>query len=551
MRQSQTRFGVSLLGLLPLLAGCADEKVTGPAVTVAIWDATGGAEMTGCYARCKGSDPLDAAIAEAVGRACPAAVDAEGRDCSFIQGGDRIRVTADYGSIEFENCDSVTLPTLTMMLDDGGAIPVTGLEQECQEKKRYFAQKEILTPVARSADIRFRIASGTGYYKDTESFPLLRPTLSLDLDPCPAVVGQPGPHDCQMVAGVNTTTVTFSVPSGVTAETALISWDTSGTAILQKTVPLTVYGERKSGQFELPMPEQPGRTLSILAQVGDLAPQGRSVWLVSPAPLVMQVKKGIVTPDFQGALAPASLVTDPAPECRTFTVGVRAPDGAPGNRVTIEASQGTLDGAAPKVQKDLSADASNHATAAKLVLPLSPTSALVQLATSSGSMTSALEIPMAPIWPTAVSLTVASPSVLVGESGSAATSLKGFALPPKLGATFLPDTPLYVVVKATPIADPVVLPCGEPTPAEALQCDPTQPGQLPGGCLLTPKTVTVGSNGDFTVPVNGGVCFAGVVTVDIFAPTYTDSATCLSDRAVTSTPVRLTSGPALSLGYAP
>ncbi|MGK3963711.1 hypothetical protein WMF38_05990 [Sorangium sp. So ce118] len=550
MRQSQTTSAFSLLGLLPLLAGCADEKVTGPAVTVAIWDAMGGDEEKACYARCKDSAPLDAAIAEEVGRACPEAADAEGRDCSFDQGGDRIRITADYGPIAFDNCDSVAIPTLTVMLDDGGAIPVTGLEHGCQKSGRYFAQKEMLTPVTRSADIRFRVASGTGYFTDTGSFPLRRPTVSLDLDPCDAL-DPPGPQDCALMAGVQTTTVTVSVPAGVTAETALVTWDTSGTAITQKAVPLSVYGESKSGRFDLPMPEQPGRPLSIVAQVGDLAPQERSILLDTPAPLVMQMKKGVVTPDFQGALAPSSLTTDPAPECRTFTVGVRAPDGAPGNRVTIEASQGTLDSVGAKVQRDLSTDASNHVTNARLVLPASPTSSLVQLVASSGAMTAAHEIPFSPIWPASASLTVASPAIVVSASGSAATSIKGFALAPKIGATFLPDTRLHVVVTATPTADPVVLPCGALTRPEDLQCEPTKPGQLPGGCLLAPMTVTVASNGEFTIPINGGVCFAGVVTVDVFAPTYTDSATCLGDRSVSSTPVRLTHGPALSLAYGP
>ncbi|MFT3763944.1 MAG: hypothetical protein QM820_00225 [Minicystis sp.] len=544
MRRRTAAIALVILGALPSCG--ADVPESGPAVTVSVWD-----EEAGCYARCEGTSPLDPAVAAAAGQACPEQAGGLGRTCALRQGGDRVRIVADYGGVTVTSCADVTLPTLTAILDDEtGQKAIGGLSPGCVDHQHYFAQKTLTTPVTSSRTVRFRVASSASYFTDTPSFDLTRPAVGLAVARCLDAEGKPV-AGCSLVAGVDQTLVTITVPAGVAESTATLSWTVDGTSLQSQSVALAPSGSAtKAGSFQLPAPDAPGKTLTITAQVGDLEPASQSVALVAPDPLKIQIAKVGAALDFTSP-PPAVAAGDPTKECRRLTVGILAPKGAPGDTVMLKASQGTLDGSADPVTLKLHEAQPGRTASATLDLPVSPAGPLVQLTASSGNaLATSLQLQLLPILPTAAQLAAAKKSIIVDAGGSAAAEVSGFALAPG-GASFLEGSRVLVVVKATPSSGPAPLSCGAPSAASDLDCDPTVAGQLPGGCLLAPTSVKLGADGALTIPLAAGVCFAGTVTVDVYAATYASSEACLGDRKVTDGPVRLTTGPALALTYGP
>jgi hypothetical protein len=82
-----------------------------------------------------------------------------------------------------------------------------------------------------------------------------------------------------------------------------------------------------------------------------------------------------------------------------------------------------------------------------------------------------------------------------------------------------------------------------------VSCDPTKTGELPGGCLLAPKTVQVSPSGELSIPLSLGICFTGTVLVDVYSRAYASEEVCLGDRTVTDDAVRLTTGAVLAITY--
>jgi hypothetical protein len=66
---------------------------------------------------------------------------------------------------------------------------------------------------------------------------------------------------------------------------------------------------------------------------------------------------------------------------------------------------------------------------------------------------------------------------------------------------------------------------------------------------MTPKLVPVAPTGEFSISLAPGICFTGVVYVDVYSKKYTSNEQCLGDRTVTESAVRLTSGPVLAIHY--
>jgi hypothetical protein len=526
------------------LAACSPEPTQdGPVVSVSLWD-----EAAGCYGRCEGAPEIDAAVASAAGEACPERPG--GYACALRQGRDRVRLLADYRALTVTSCAAVPLPTLTEILDDDtGARPLGGLAPGCVDRQHFFAQRSLIAPVTPSRTLRFRVAADATYFTDTPSFDLTRPTVGLAVARCLDAAGQPL-AGCALVAGVDRTLVTITVPAGVAEGTATLRWTADGSATQSQSVTLAPGGgDDRSGSFELLVPDAPGANLTVTAQVGDLEPAAQSLSLVAPDPLQVALARPGAALDFSAPL-PALAAGDPTPECRTLTLAVLAPKGAPGDAVTLKASQGTLDGSIDAVVAALHAAAGGRLATATLKLPAAPTSMLVQLLAGAGAgLSTGRELDLLPILPVAAQLVAAQPTVALAASGSAAAQVTGFALAPG-GAAFLDGARVSVVVKATAGGAPT-LPCGAPSPAADLACDPTQVGQVPGGCLLAPTAVKLGADGALTIPLAAGVCFAGTVTLDVYATTYASSEPCLGDRKLTAAPARLTTGPALTLTYGP
>lgn len=530
-----------LSALASPLAGCADDTREGPAVTVHRLD-----QGRSCYIHCDASAPIDPSIASALGvEPCSSgAVEA----CVFEGGSDQIRVVADYGDIEFDSCLEVEAPLLSALLDNEGIVEVPEMVPGCAGGLRYFAHRAFAAPVAESASVRFRVSSGAHFFSDSGPFPLKPPGLSIAVERCLDPAGQAIP-DCSLIAGIDSTLVTVTAPEALLDDSAVLQFTTGLETSGSVTVGLEPSGSStKSGSHRLPMPDEAGSYLTITAQVGGLVATHNPIKLVAPRPFEMEVVKLGEKPDFVEPSAPTIVAGDPAEACRTFTAAVRAPDGAPGDRIALQTTMGTLDGLGKEVEKDLVGTGSDRHISATLTLPATPSDSQVGLFASSGGLSGSFFFELAPLLPAKAALSSPKKIIKVSATGSEQVTITGFALPPSPGAKFPAGTTLPVVIKAT--ADSVPIPsCGTPSTEAEINCDPTNEGDLPGGCLIAPKFVPVSSAGEFSIPISPGICFTGLVFVDVYSKTYTSNEQCLGDRTVTDDVVRLTSGPVLTLDY--
>lgn len=535
-------FATALLGFLAMpLAGCADDTREGPALTVQRLDVG-----RGCYIHCDASAPLDPAVASALGVAPCSSGGVEA--CSFEGGTDQLRVIADYGDLEFDSCLEVEAPALSALLDGEGIVEVPEMVPGCAGGGRYFAHRAFAAPIASSASVRFRVEASDYFFSDTGPFPLKPPNISIEVERCLDAAGEIIP-DCSLVAGIDSTLVTVTAPEAVLDDSAVIQFTTGLESSGSVTIGLEPSGNAmKSGSYRLPMPDEAGSYLSISAQVGGLFASHSPIKLVAPKPFKVEVVKLGEMPDFIEPSAPTIAAGEPIEACRTLTAAVLAPDGAPGDRIALQTTSGTLDGVGKAVEKELVWSGSNRLITATLTLPATPLETGVGLFAEAGALSGSLSFNLAPLLPGAAGLSTPKKVVKVGASGSEPVTLVGFALPPSPGAKFPAGTMLPVVIKATAAAVPIP-PCGVPSEETDLNCDPTMEGELPGGCLMAPKLVPVAPTGEFSISLAPGICFMGVVYVDVYSKKYTSNEQCLGDRTVTESAVRLTSGPVLAINY--
>ncbi|NUQ71978.1 MAG: hypothetical protein HUU21_00165 [Polyangiaceae bacterium] len=537
-------FAALLTGLFTLpLAGCGDDTREGPALTVQRLDIG-----RGCYIHCDASALLDPAVVSALGVTPCSSGGVEA--CSFEGGTDQLRVIADYGDLEFDSCLEVESPALSALLDGEGIVKVPEMVPGCAGGRRYFAHRAFAAPVASSASVRFRVESGDNFFSDTGPFPLKQPAISIEAERCLDAAGEVI-QDCTLVAGIDSTLVTVTAPDALLDDTAVIEFTTGFESSGSVTIELEPSGgAMKSGSYRLSMPDEAGSYLSISAKVGGLFATHAPIQLVGPRPLQIEVVKLGETPDFIAPRAPSVAAGEPIEACRTFTAAVLAPDGAPGDRVALQTTSGTLDGVGKGVEKELVWSGSNRLIMATLSLPASPSEMNVGLFAEAGALSGSLSFELAPLLPKAAGLSTSQKVVTVGASGSEPVTIVGFAVPPSPGAKFPPGTTLPVVITAAPSAAPI-LSCGAPLNETDIDCDPTKEGQLPGGCLLAPKFVSVTPAGEFTISLSPGICFTGIVYVDVYSKMYTSDEQCLGDRTVTEGAVRLTAGPVLAIDYQP
>jgi hypothetical protein len=384
-------------------------------------------------------------------------------------------------------------------------------------------------------------------------FELLPVLPKLRVPRCEDANGTPLPS-CTLVAGVDKVLAIVTTPFGVSETSATINFAVGGESSASSSPPLSVGSKQKVASTSFDLPPKPDAQVTVSAVVGSYQPPTPiTITLVAPDALQMQVAKDSNGLSFPNPPAPPTLTAgDPTPECRLVVVGVYAPDGAANNQVTLQSSQGPIDGIGDKVQKTLVPAMGGNLAFFNLALPASPSSQLVQLAANGGGLLNrTLLLTLDPVWPLQAQVATAKKAITVDKTGSQATSVAGTAIAP-LKASFLAGTKLAVVVTATPASPMPPLECGTPSSPSDLACDPTDSTQLPGGCLLAPKNVAVSPSGDFTIPLSSGVCFAGTITVDVYSRTYTSTAEpCLGDRTVSATPLRLTSGLPLTLTYGP
>lgn len=534
--------------LAAALLGCEEIDVRdGPDLEIQLLD-----REQGCHRTC-GAAQVAPEVASLVGEEpeCPTTGTAE-PECVFSGGSDRIRVIADYGDLAFASCGKVADPTLSVLVEDAGPTDIGAMVPGCGPDRRYFAYRTLTAPISESPSVRFRVTSGDAFLALSEPFRLTPAQLDLRVEAC-LHDGTP-PPDCELVAGVRQTVITIRAPRdlAVPNDMARLTYSTGAGTFNEVDVQLKVTEDHREGSYKLTMPSEPGETLTIDAAAGSLVAPTQTVTLVPAGPLQLSAAVPVAEP----SALPRIAAGEPEADCRKIAVTVSAPDGVPGDQVLVQASQGTFENGGNQITKSLFPNGALEQAITHLQLPKSPASQSVSLLASEagagGTVPPAfLSFELERIWPIAASLATATKQAALTDKGAPEVVIKGTALPPKTGAVLQPDTIVHVVVTAT--ADPTVaLPCGTPVSEEDLRCDATKPGELPGGCLLSPATVALGTQGAFEIKLSAGICFAGTVGVDVYSPTYeTSDELCLADRAVTDLPSRLTTGPVLAIQYKP
>ncbi|MEX1364722.1 MAG: hypothetical protein AB1Z98_16465 [Nannocystaceae bacterium] len=306
------------------------------------------------------------------------------------------------------------------------------------------------------------------------------------------------------------------------------------------TVPLEIASDdgRSSGSTWLPAPDRPGVTWSLRVRHDSLVaelPQGYQ--LTHPSTTRMLVldydpsappagRVGLEALDFDAPPpAPRRIVGEPDLACRELWVAVEARTPPSDGRITLVASAGALEPTEVPLE--------DGRGATRLTLPESAASPTLTITASGTDLPgSALTYRHVPTLPTAVVLYSGPPTIAVGPTGAASGSI--------FGQLYFPEgvdprsADIALVVNATDGTD--IEPCPTPVPASRLFCDAEDAlddGSLSGDCLLTPPDVMVGGSGAFSIPLTGGLCFTGTVTVDVHAAvTLEQAGTCVGEQAV-------------------
>ncbi|MCE9666335.1 hypothetical protein LY474_00800 [Myxococcus stipitatus] len=606
--------------------GCHDpvELVTGPTLYFERWDA-----QRQCFAAC-GVLP---APPPALGlESCPPLEDDEGPECKLRQASDKLRVTAHYVGLEFEDLAKVTAPTLKFELDDVLQTPEQTLVREelaGEHAHEYAAVTQFDVPAQQARRLALLVGSGT-YERRSDPIPLQLPELldlrvgSCNASGCPAIPSGVGEVDlvveasnglgtqatilskvrgqttehtvhlkrvdhrlvggtrievptaagehwrfegtigtyqlpvrdvvldppatavlvdgctdptCELVAGISRVTVWVRVPEKLRNQRVLISsvLDDIEETTPSEATPFTTEAGFAIHRMDLTAPKQPGREWRLRARVGDLppvtarpiirlrGPRDARIVFVAPDSTLPQV-------DFS---SPVSTIRRAAGEvlarCRDVGVAVLLAD-EPRATVRLKAFGGLFDNGAAELQAQLD-------ETGKLLVPLrleeAPQARNVAVQVLLGdAFRGATSWRLDEIWPTGGQLLTARSTLEVGADGTPEAQLTGRLYAPN-GALFPVGTQVALSLQATREATQSSLACGLPIAPELLNC---QPG---GGCLLSPRVVTVDADGSFTVPLTKGLCFVGQVTVTARARTGADAPpdTCLSERQVSTEPL--------------
>ncbi|HYI00184.1 hypothetical protein [Hyalangium sp.] len=237
--------------LLLALCACDDDTTALPRLTVEVFN-----PEHACFVLCEGT--VDKAERARLGDECEAALGS--RACGFQAGRDRIRLTVDYGDVEFEKAADVPAPTLSVRVND---VPLTSQPAlSSHPRGRHLFFTTTLTAPAQSAE-SFGFAVGSAEFAaSVDGFTISEPTADVSVGAC---------QTCPLIAGT-IVPVVVKIPAGLNTKT--------GTLILKvprgsqgNPVPLEFTGPRESSliaETRVTVPDEPGALLTVEAQVGSV-----------------------------------------------------------------------------------------------------------------------------------------------------------------------------------------------------------------------------------------------------------------------------------------
>ena len=370
------------------------------------------------------------------------------------------------------------------------------------------------------------ISARVGDQPDSRTYALVASDITVTVPQCPA-----NEDECSFPAGLGSVVVDITAPANTAAAQATLVSSIDGVTINTETVALSgTANNPKTGSKMLAVPDQLGRWL-LEARVGASFGQRESIELRPATDITLVLGDRNLSDEelCSGAVEPPPrAVLEPTAACRELALCVLAPDRPANGQIAITTNIGQVGGQSG--QATVTIDDTGQAVL-DVDLPTSVPSdpRLIVEGSADGVGGVPLVYALAPVLPIGPG-TLNSPVnvATVGETGSSSITLSG-QLPLPQGASLASDARLTVRVEAEPAVAPVGLPCGPSISDAALDCDPSQGN--PGGCVLAPLEVPVSADGSYSIPLAGGICFEGTVTVSALGLVYDDnSATCLGER---------------------
>jgi len=296
--------------------------------------------------------------------------------------------------------------------------------------------------------------------------------------------------------------------------------ETSGALTLELSA-VTATGRRLRGAVSIPVPDRPEATWTLRAAntslSGTLEPSYRLVHALAPRAMLLDYdpeapaggQTRLAELDFDNPpQLPRRIVAEPDLSCRELWLAVATDTPPISGTLAVSTSAGILN--------PTTVPLSDGRGATRLTLPDTPESTTLILEIS-GDGLPARSLPWRhePTRPTGAFLS-GPPFVLVGPDGSSSAEVTGQLHFPSGVQPSTADIALVVSAQD----DPVAKPCAPVVPASRIFCDAEDAlgdGGNAGDCVLAPPDITPGLGGAFTVPLVGGLCFSGSVSISVHA----------------------------------
>ncbi len=403
---------------------------------------------------------------------------------------------------------------------------------------RYYIARSALTaavPVASAMELRRQLRAPTGDEWEvvlssgatTEGFDLTLTDLAFDLELSKCDAGSTSCENatCTLVGGVDRPDVTITLPGSAEPGDAVVSVRAGDLPASETTIMLAKVAGEKRGTRTIEVPVAPGKLLEIKVRVGQ---SERSICanIVPAGDILLALTPRGAEPDFGQPAELMRIASESDSACRALTLHIQAPELPPDEIVKLSAAPGAAFGQRDTAEVLLSAG--------KIDVTLGhedPAIEQLSFSAAAGPATGELRVDLQPLYVDPLdlgSLSAAPKNQVVDASGIKAILLSGFVYPPDEGNRFVPGTRVYL--RATATDGPDAIACGTALTTMEIDCDPFAPPS--GGCVLAPRSLAVGPEGEFSYTIAGGHCLSGSVTFEVLGQTYESEAMCVGEQDV-------------------
>jgi hypothetical protein len=269
-RHSHLGAGFAWGALLLVLGACHQDTTALPRLTVEVFN-----PEQACFVPCEGT--VDKTEQTRLGDECEASLGS--RHCGFQAGRDRLRLTVDYGDVEFEKAADVPTPTLSVRVNDVPQSSPTPVSSHPRGRHLFFTATLTAPPQAAQS---FGFAVGSAEFAaSADGFTISEPTAEVSVGAC---------KTCPLIAGT-VVPVVVKVPAGLTTKTGTLTLKVRGVSEGNQ-VALDFTGVRDSNliaETRVTVPDEPGATLTVDALVGPA--HGTYQATIDPVSLSLQVSE--------------------------------------------------------------------------------------------------------------------------------------------------------------------------------------------------------------------------------------------------------------------